>query len=132
MIHIPPHSYSPKEGEPPYVLASQYSFSTPITGYRVDLDHRATLYSGGLLTVRKGFRWDLASGAIDTPAMVRASLAHDVFCIMTDLGLIPWTERATSDVYFRELLKEGGESWVRRQYSYLAVSLYSALKGIKR
>lgn len=84
--------------------------STGITGYKAELsgiDRTAVLYPDGRLFIAEGFVWDFGSGpAVQTPAMVRASLVHDVLCDMTNARLLPWSCRAKADRLFRQLLKE--------------------------
>jgi hypothetical protein len=108
-------------------LTASMVFHTPITGYTA-LDGHAFLTPDGVLSADIGYEWDFASGpAIDTPAMVRASIAHDIFCSMTNKRLIPWECRAKSDRYFADLLKHYKVGKVRRLYSWMAVSAYSQL-----
>jgi hypothetical protein len=106
-------------------LLSALYFTTPIKGHTAYFYDLAHLEHNGELTIFAGFEWDFASGAIDTPAMVIASAAHDVFCLMTDLGLLPWECRAQSDKYFRDLLKAEGVGFARRWYCWAAVRAYS-------
>jgi hypothetical protein len=87
------------------------NFLTPVTGHNLRLDRevagkwvRCELFGNGLLIVYPDTAWDFGTGAIDTPDVVRASLAHDMFCHMTHLGLIPWEKRAIADRYYRDLL----------------------------
>jgi len=85
------------------------------------------LETTGLLTLRTGFVWDFATGAVDTPDMVIASAAHDALCILVDEGYLPTQSQKDVDVYFRELLKELGTGFVRRWYLYLAVRVFQTL-----
>lgn len=115
--------------------------NTVITGYDVFIEE-PTLYThlteNGLLWVGTGTEWDFGSGpAVNTPEMVRASLVHDMFCIMTDRGLVPWSVRSKADKLFRDQIKEF--SPVRKWYNpmrywylarYVAVVVYS--QGIAR
>ena len=108
-------------------LLAPMVFYTPITGYAA-VDAFAYLGADGVLVASEGFEWDFASGpAIDTPAMVRASIAHDIFCNMTNKRLIPWECRAKADKYFRELLKAYKVGPIRRWYSWAGVTAYSQL-----
>ena len=109
------------------VLLSDLFQNTPIKGYEVSQSQSpyASLDAFGGLMLHKGFVWDFGSGAIDTPAMVRASAVHDAFCRMTDAGLLPWSVRAQSDKYFRELLKENGVGFARRWWCWTGVRGYS-------
>ena len=48
------------------------------------------LLMDGTLTVKKGYAWDGASGpVIQTKALLKASLAHDVFFQCMRVGLLP-------------------------------------------
>ena len=116
---------SPKKGR----LNANYTFKhTPIRGYGVALtrppEDKCVLSPNGNLVIHKGFVWDFASGAIDTPDMVKASLAHDALCRLVDSGALPKSEQKNADRYFRQVLKESGTSWFRRWYAYAAVRIY--------
>ena len=103
-------------------------FATPIMGYRESisspLTDRCSIYENGHLRVHTGFEWDFATGAIDTPDMVKASLAHDALCGLINHGKLPASEQKAADKFFRKVLKECGTSWFRRWYAYLAVRAY--------
>jgi hypothetical protein len=107
-------------------LLSGLEFEGPITGQSVN-DWSLNLYLApdGCLTLYAGFVWDFGSYALDTPAMVIASAAHDAYCVLTDRGLIPWECRAKADKYFRELLKENGVGFARRWWCWTGVRTYS-------
>ncbi|CAB4141150.1 hypothetical protein UFOVP412_46 [uncultured Caudovirales phage] len=99
-------------------------FDSPIKGFGAKMPF-VVLEESGKLTLETGFAWDFGSGAIDTPSMVIASAAHDAFCVLTDMGVIPWECRKVSDAYFRELLKANGTGWARRWWCWLGVRAYS-------
>lgn len=97
------------------VTTGTISFLSPVLGCNLRMDRevagkwvRCELFGNGLLLVSPGTAWDFGTGAIDTPDVVRASLPHDMFCHMTNLGLIPWEHRATADGYYRDLLLQYG------------------------
>ena len=101
-------------------------FQTPIKGYDVTLPYNSCqLYEDGNLWLCAGFVWDFGSYAVDTPAMVIASAAHDAFCLMTDKGLLPWECRAMADRYFRDQLKANGTPFMRRWWCWAGVRTYS-------
>lgn len=107
-------------------LLSPLDFESGITGHCVnDPSFAFYLAPDGLLTLYTGFEWDFGSYALDTPAMVLASAAHDAFCVMTDKSLLPWSVRAQSDKYFRDLLAENGVGFIRRWYCWAGVRTYS-------
>ena len=109
-------------------LLDTYAYHTPVKGYEAEIMERTIrtrLSADGTLTVFYCTEWDFGSGpAVDTPAMVTASLAHDIFCHLTDRGLIPWECRAPADGYFRQVLKDcGNGAW--RHARWLGVRFYS-------
>lgn len=109
-------------------LLTDYAFQTGITGHDVTLSvegKQCDLRPDGTLTCRKGFIWDLASGAIDTPDMIVASLAHDAFCYLTNHKVLDWSVRAEADALFKALLESMETNFIRRWYSYLMVRAYS-------
>jgi hypothetical protein len=111
------------------LLLSDIEHYTPVTGYEAEIEDTASkcrLAENGCLRTFAGFTWDFGSGpAIDTPAVVRASLSHDAFCLLTDRGLIPWECRAIADTYYREQLKRYGTGFFRRWWHYAGVRSYS-------
>lgn len=108
------------------------------------LGHSAALTKGelhcalsenGTLTVFAYSIWDFGSGpAINTPAMVRASLPHDALCLLTNHRLVPWSVRRKADSLFRKHLKalSPPRKWYNplryhANWRWLSVSLYSQL-----
>lgn len=120
-------------------LGENVTIKTPITGYHVEVDEphlKFILWEDGTLDIDESTIWDFGSGpAINTPAMVRASLVHDMFCIMTNRGLIPWKERKHADNLFAKLLWRYGPKkalitpvlGVITGFRWLGVSAYSQL-----
>lgn len=108
-------------------LLSDYTYKTPIVGFEAEIDTprlRCRLYKDGTLECYRDTEWDFGSGAIDTPAMVIASLPHDMGCHLTNRRLIPWSCRAQFDAYFRQILTDCGNGlW--RYARWAGVSLYS-------
>lgn len=110
-------------------LKEDKTYHTPITSYRASLDlktFQCELFLDGRLVIRKGSEWDFGSWAIDTPAMVEASLAHDAICHLTNYRKIPWECRKVGDAYFRRLLQDNG-GVVSPWWRWAGVSMYSQL-----
>lgn len=104
-------------------LTEYVQYETPVKG-EVARFREAVLDTEGILHIQPGFIWDFGSGpAIDTPDMVYGSLAHDAFYNMMDAGQLSWDYRKTVDQYFRELLKNFGMSFWRRNWVYWGVRL---------
>lgn len=104
-------------------LIEAFTYETPFKGgfYKV---RNLVLEEDGTLWVGKGYIWDFASGpAIDTPAMVYGSLAHDALYDMMNSGTFPKKNRRAVDKWFISLLKDAGVSWIRRQWVYLGIRL---------
>jgi hypothetical protein len=107
------------------LLKESITYDTDIKPlYEIDTPHIRLLPQGRLL-IREGYKWDMATGAVDTPDMIYASLAHDALCELTNEGLLDWSYRKDIDKYFLRLLKELGTSRFRRWYVYIAVRAYS-------
>lgn len=108
-------------------LTDHYTFKTPITGHEAQIDTarlKCKLFPSGLLFCGMDTEWDFGSGAVDTPAMVIASLAHDMGCELTNRRLLPWSCRRQFDGYFRQILTECGNGpW--RYARWAGVSMYS-------
>lgn len=92
-----------------YQLAETYFIVTPVTGYNITDDFFVLNQSGSLL-IRKGFPWDGASGpTFDTKSSMRASLVHDVFCILMRDGRISYEKwQDTVNDFFEKMCKEDG------------------------
>jgi hypothetical protein len=122
-----PHYQLIRRGKWGRLLATHVYF-TPIKGYSAFIDDvkiKCRLFDNGMLEVYADTEWDFASGpTVNTPAMVTASLAHDMFCHFTDRGLLPWEVRHKADKYFGSLLKEAGAKW-SRFWRVPAVVMYS-------
>lgn len=115
-------------------LTAPAEFLTGITGHDASIDYRrisghlvaCSLSPDGRLAVRADTEWDFGSGpAIDTPAVVIASLPHDMLCHMTNLRLLPWSCRADADRMYRVMLAQNGVRFLRRWWQYVGVRAYS-------
>ena len=113
-------------------LLHDYTFLTPVTGYSVSIQD-ATILSSGKVIAKAGYEWDFGTGAIDTVAMVVASLEHDVFCDMVNQGKLPKRVRKQADKHFHENLKYWCSSGFERSWSWLrfkGVRLYAKARGM--
>jgi len=91
----------------------------------------ASLTCGGLLTIRAGYRWDLGTHAIDDPAMIVASLEHDLYCDLVTLGALPAAVRPSVDAIFRRRLQQYSRSGWGRAWAWTrwaGVVLYRRVK----
>lgn len=129
-----PYRYCYARGNKGGILEGEVTYATPIRGYSCRLKRYVgkcwvdcELFRDGTLVARAGTQWDFGSGpAVNTPPMVRASLAHDMFCHLTNAGLLPWRCRWRADWYFACLLWRLG-STVPIAWRYPGVVLYSQL-----
>lgn len=118
-----PH-YDLIDGESGKLLAD-YVYTTSVMGYNIETQYiRLTQF--GTITIRKGFEWDFATGAIDDPAMVAGSVVHDALYWLIRKNLLGRQHRKTADKDFKRILKAGGVGRFRRNYCYLAVRLGGA------
>jgi len=130
-----------------YQLAEDIVLVTPVKGHRV-IDGRFTLSKGGILCIFSPFTWDGATGAIDTPSILKASLEHDVFCILINEGVLPVSLQPVVDkqlvdrvMRYWEAKKFSRSFWtrtfakliaplssIRQRWIYRAVRIYQANK----
>ncbi|KKN73161.1 hypothetical protein LCGC14_0403340 [marine sediment metagenome] len=83
------------------------------------------------LYIGPGYRWDGPSGpTFDTESFMRGSAVHDALCQLTDLGLLDWIYREIADKELVIITKEDGMGWLRRQWVYAGVRLWSWWKQI--
>lgn len=121
-MEIPSFDYDSETGL--CTLTSSAWYETRIQHPR-PLSTRYMRLISGTLMMYEGYKWDLGSGpAVNDPAMINASLAHDGLYELISRGLLPLRYRKDADRVFRELLKEGGVGWFRRSYCWLAVRLF--------
>lgn len=79
----------------------------------------------GFLIISQGYAWDGASGpAIDTPSIMRGSLVHDALYQLIREKHLPQSFRKRADQVFREICKEAGMGFWRRNWVYLAVRIF--------
>ena len=111
------------------LLTQDITYKTSIIGRRVSFDRdsmRCDLHIDGRLVVYSGSEWDFGTFAIDTPAMVYASLEHDAICNMTNARLLPWRYRMEGDKGLWNTLTAQGAT-VSRFWRVPAVMAYSQL-----
>ena len=109
-----------------YVLSEPYTLQTPIVGYSIK-DPWFQLFPDGKLKVKAGFAWDGPSGpTFDTKDSLRASLVHDVFCILMRDGRLPFDLQDAVNEHFRQLCIEDGMPGWRARIWYLGVEIGDA------
>ena len=82
----------------------------------------------GTIVLDVGFEWDFATGAFNTPDIIRASAYHDFICNAVDVGALPIEYRRMGDDMFRDIAKEDGMPIWRRAWTHFAVVKYGQLK----
>jgi hypothetical protein len=82
------------------------------------------LADDGALTVRPGFEWDGSTFVRDTKYCTRASLFHDVLCIMIKNGQLPKQQRKRADLLSRRWCIEDGMPRHEANFRYFGLSLY--------
>lgn len=108
-----------------YQVAEDYSLQTTITGYDIDTDF-ICLTPDGLLTIKKGYAWDGASGCtIDTDSSMRGSLVHDAFYQLLREEKISQHYREVADAYLRDICIEDGMWTWRARLWYKAVRKFA-------
>lgn len=77
----------------------------------------------GTLTVKEGYHYDGAIGAIDTDTIMLGSLGHDALYQLIELGILGKEFRKSSDKTLYNICRSEGMSWFRASYVYRTVRL---------
>lgn len=105
------------------ILTEDFITTTRIKGRTCTTDE-IHLEPTGELWIREGKEWDFGTGAVDTPAVIMASLVHDILCELIQWGKLPTTLRKKIDKEYLRYLKLGGMPWYRRYWQYYAIRFY--------
>ena len=82
------------------------------------------LSNNGLLTIKKGYAWDGATGAIDSKNFMRGALVHDaLYQLMREQKLDANKCKEPADRILQTLCRADGMSRFRAWYVYKAVQL---------
>lgn len=95
-------------------------YSGSVGWARLDLD--------GRISVKAGYRWDGASGAVDSADFMEGSMYHDILCELIESGQVPssmWNKAAAE---MREINKAEGMPWLRRWWTWRGVRLWGLFK----
>jgi len=112
--------YYTEIGDYKYTLKFDFSFPIGITGYDIETAH-IVLDKDGLLTIKKGFKWDGATVVIDTKNIMRGALIHDALYRMIRLKLLPYKFRKIADKILRSVcVLDKAPRW-RAWYIYIGV-----------
>ena len=110
-----------------YKFKVEENFSIELPFKIPDFVHSYASLKDGILSVKRGYAWDGASGPIiNTRDTLVASLVHDVLYQAMRLNLIKSSKenRQIADKNFFEILKMNGVNSIRRKVWYLAVRLF--------
>jgi len=108
------------------ILVKPCSVQTRITG-KWAVGHKVHLMKSGMLLFSKGYKWDFGTGAVDTPAVILASLVHDGLCDLIEDTKLPSSYRRKADKEYKRFLKIGGMGFLRRQWQYYFIRFYVLL-----
>ncbi len=85
------------------------------------------MLSEGLLTIRKGYAWNGATGALDTATFMKPSLIHDALYKLIRTGHLPEMLRIEADKELKDLCLKSGMTKMRATYVYWFVRLFGQL-----
>ena len=117
-----------------YKFKVEENFSIELPFKIPDFVHTYASLKDGILSVKRGYAWDGASGPIiNTRDTLVASLVHDVLYQAMRLNLIKSSKenRTIADKNFFEILKMNGVNSIRRKVWYFAVRLFGKKSTIK-
>ncbi|EGQ8445234.1 TPA: DUF1353 domain-containing protein [Vibrio alginolyticus] len=107
-----------------YTLHSEEKIETHISVSQAYDSPFLSLSKQGVLTIKKGYAWDGASGpALDTKNIMKASLVHDALYQLMREEVLPQSARKHADTLLRETCLEKGMSSFRAAYIYYGVRI---------
>ena len=113
-----------------YQLAEIYRLFDMALSFDLDFDETIKsdfiILDEGVLTIKPGYAWDGATGAIDTDNFMRASLVHDALYQLMRENKLNRKFRKTVDRLLKQLCLEDGMSRFRANYVYHTVRLTAA------
>lgn len=108
-----------------YTLFADYQHPTNIRPSHSISTKFIDLDSSGLLTIKKNYAWDGASGPVfDTQKIMRGSLVHDALYQLMREKYLPQKARENADWLLREICLEDGMPKFNAELVYLAVDLF--------
>lgn len=108
-----------------YTLFADYQHPTNIRPSHSISTKFIDLDSSGLLTIKKNYAWDGASGPVfDTQRIMRGSLVHDALYQLMREKQLPQKARENADWLLREICLEDGMPKFNAELVYLAVDLF--------
>ena len=108
-----------------YQMNTGYQYQTEILPDQDLQSDFVELNSAGLLTIKKYYAWDGASGpAIDTKTILRGSLVHDALYQLLSLELLDRKFKEDIDRLFQKICRDDGMSRFRAWYVYQAVHFF--------
>ena len=119
-----------------YKFKVEENFSIKLPYKIPDFEHPYASSKDSILSVKRGYAWDGASGPIiNTRDTLVGSLVHDVLYQAMRLNLIKSNSenKKIADKIFFEILKMHGVNSIRRKVWYLAVRLFGkkSTKGLQ-
>lgn len=105
-----------------FQLEEDYSYQTGITPEIVGGNDFVQIGYRGLLTIKRGYAWDGASGpAINTLNFRRGSLVHDALYQLIRMGNLTEDHRDEADLILKHIILEDGMWSIRAWWVYQAV-----------
>ncbi len=96
-------------------------------GYDIELG-KTSINADAFLFASPGFKWDGATGGIDSADFMESSMFHDAVCNMFDAGLLPMSLWGAAADMMRDINKAEGMPWVRRQWTWAGVRIWGRIK----
>ena len=97
-----------------YQLTADYEVQTPVLCESMLVHDFFALYPSGVLSIRKGYAWDGASGpTLDTKSSMRPSLVHDCFCQLMKERLLDYQTwgPVVHEFFRKQCIEDGMSSW---------------------
>lgn len=107
-----------------YQIVEDYSVKVGVFPVEKITTEYLELNTAGVLTIRKGYAYDGASGGIDSKNVMRGALVHDCLYQLLRMELIHKKHKKTADELFKKMCIQDGMSKFRAWYIFKAVDWF--------
>jgi len=109
----------------PYVVTADFNQQLPqdLIPFANIAEQYVSLSASGVLCLKRGYAWNGATCAIDTPAFMTPSGVHDALYQLMYQKHLALSSRVYVDRLLRDMCLDHGMSWFRAQYVYAAVRM---------
>jgi len=111
-----------------YILTEKIHRDTEIKPHKPINGINSYMGTSGRIVLLPGYKWDGATGALDTPDIMESSAFHDFICTEYENGHLTKAQRKQGDKLFKQMNKETDMPSARVKWTFQAVRKFFEVK----